>query len=459
MKKQFETASEDLVRYLKKYLRSEFLAWFNVVRYYGILLPILLVGIIVLIVKSSPFPPKEAYLAIGQAGSSYEATARQFQDVFARLGLKLILVETEGLEQGLHQLNADQSPVNASFYIAGSSSAEKYPNLQSLGSFQYSPIWIFYRGEAVNSNDPFEHFAAKRFAIGLKETTTNRIFHKLYKLNHEATDLTPNLLELPHLEAAEQLQAGKIDAMFFVDSMDSPTVQKLLADKSIKFMSFNLAEAYAKKLDYLQILRIPIGSLDIATVYPAQDAQIISSTANLLIEKSLHPAIQWAFIMAAREVNKGKTTFFSEPSFFPRDLDSGFPLSAVASRYYDQGMPQVFKYLPLWLGSIIDNVWVLILGLVAVVYPVYKMIAGFRTFPSKKAMTDIFYDLRDLDEQLMLAKTKAELEYIAQRLDYYDALNVSTWLSAAEVRFYFNIKSQIANLKKVVSTRLEALTS
>jgi len=247
--------------------------------------------------------------------------------------------------------------------------------------------------------------------------------------------------------------------MFFVDSMDSPTVQKLLADKSIKFMSFNLAEAYAKKLDYLQILRIPIGSLDIATVYPAQDTQIISSTANLLIEKSLHPAIQWAFIMAAREVNKGKTTFFSEPSFFPRDLDSGFPLSAAASRYYDQGMPQVFKYLPLWLGSIIDNVWVLILGLVAVVYPVYKMIAGFRTFPSKKAMTDIFYDLRDLDEQLMLAKTKAELEYIAQRLDYYDALNVSTWFSATEVRFYFNIKSQIANLKKVVSTRLEALTS
>ena len=200
-----------------------------------------------------------------------------------------------------------------------------------------------------------------------------------------------------------------------------------------------------------------MGSIDIESVSPPADVRIIASTTNLLIEKSMHPAIQWAFIKAAREINGDRALFFSNQGFFPRQMDFAFPLSPVAKRFYNQGMPQVFDYVPLWLGSIIDNVWVLVLGLIAIVYPLLKAIAGFRTYPSKKAMYDLFYDLRDIDERAIGAQTRDELEALEQKLKYYDALNVSTWLSPTEVRFYFTLKTQINNIRKDIRAKLDML--
>ncbi len=457
MKNYLETVTEDIGRYLRKYSRTEALAWINVVRYYGIILPIILVAIVVMVINSSPFPPKVAYLAVGQTGSSYVGMAKRFHDIFARDGIDLVLVDTEGLGEGLQKLNDDTSAVNASFYTAGSVDATNYPNLVSLGAIQFAPIWIFYRGDEVKTNDPFEYFTDKRFAVGLKGTVTNRLFNQLYQLNQKAAGKTPDFIELTHQEAAEQLIAGKLDAMFYVDNFQSPTVQRLLSDKNIKIMSFNLAEAYARKLPFIESLRIPMGSIDIESVSPPADVRIIASTTNLLIEKSMHPAIQWAFIKAAREINGDRALFFSNQGFFPRQMDVAFPLSPVAKRFYNQGMPQVFDYVPLWLGSIIDNVWVLVLGLIAIVYPLLKAIAGFRTYPSKKAMYDLFYDLRDIDERAIGAQTRDELEALEQKLKYYDALNVSTWLSPTEVRFYFTLKTQINNIRKDIRAKLDML--
>ena len=456
MKKYLETATEDFARYWRKYFRTEAMAWLNVVRYYGIVIPIVVIALIAAVIHSSPLPPGSATLAVGQAGSSYGDISDELRSIFKRHDIDLRLEETTGLEQGLKKLNDARSDVDAAYYLAGSSDAAGYPNLMSLGALQYTPIWLFYRGETVEANDPFQYFADKLMAIGLRETATYRIFHELYDLDrNDARDGARTFLELPHAQAADMLLAGKLDAMVLVDNLQSPTVQRLLGDPDIKVMDFRLAQAYTRKLPYLETLTIPMGSFNIATVKPEKDVRILATYTVLLVEKTMHPAIQWAFLLAAREISSTRTTFFSRPGYFPRNLASSFPLSPVAQRYYENGVPQLFRYMPLWMASIVDNVWVLVLAFFALILPLFRFITGVRTYPSKKGMYDLFYDLRDIDEQAVTASTTKELEALLVRLDYYEGLNHDTWLAPLDVRFYFTIKSQIGNLRRDIRAKLE----
>jgi len=152
-------------------------------------------------------------------------------------------------------------------------------------------------------------------------------------------------------------------------------------------------------------------------------------------------------MLAASEFGKFSQDFFSKPGDFPKYQDSGFPLSPVAKRFYTQGQPAVFDYLPLWLGSIIESAWVVILAFIALIYPMFKWVMGIRSYPSKKFMYKNFIDMRDLDEDIDQAKTKEDVMALMNRLDQLIQSNESRWLSETEVRFYFVKKNLLLGMQ------------
>ncbi len=436
------------IRYFNRYFKRETLAWMRVAIYYAVFTPFLIAGIVGLVMYVKPVGPKTASLAIGQAGSSYGLLAEQYQSIFTSYGLKLDLINTEGLSDGVKALDDPKSVVNASFVTAGFATGKQYPNLVSLGSVQYAPIWLFYKGEKITVDDPFEYFSSKKIGIGLPNTNANKIFRQLLEANQKNALASKSLYELPHVEAAQQLQLGKLDAVFIVDSFNAPVVQSLLKDSDVKIMSFNLADAYVKKFKFLQKLIVPKGSYDLENIKPNEDIVLLSSTTNLLIEKDTHPALQWAFMMAANETGKYTEDFFSQAGAFPKYIDLSFPLSPIAKRFYSQGTPVFFDYLPLWLGSLLDNIWVLILAFVALIYPMFKWLMGVRYYPSKKYLYRNFIALRDLDEDISKVSNKEEAQALLSRLNSLNMVNNAQWLGEAEARFYFTQKGIIQPMQK-----------
>ena len=442
-------------RYFFRYFNREVFAWYRVARYYLIFLPIVIAAVIGLILYVQPLGPRSANLAIGQVGSSYGVLAEKYKSIFSDNGLTLDLIHTQGLSDGVQAVYSPSSNVNASFVTAGFTSAKDYPNLMSLGSVQYAPIWMFYRGEKISTDDPFTYFASKKIAIGLPNTNSNKIFRHLLAANHHHNDHAhTGLIELSHLESAAKLKNGELDALFIVDSYSAPVIQSLLADTNIKVMSFNLADAYVKKFPYLHKMVIPKGSFDLESVRPSEDIILLGSTTNLLIEKETHPAVQWAFLLAANDAGKYSEDFFSEPGTFPKYLDLSFPLSPIAKRFYSQGEPLVFQYFPLSLASLIDDMWIFILAFFALIYPTYKWMTGVRSYPSKKFMYRNFIDLRDLNEDVERAQTKAQAEELMSRLNHLTHVNNTQWLSQEEARFFFNQKNAISTLKKEIEEKI-----
>lgn len=455
--KKIDTVTKNAERYFKRYALREFNAWLSIGRYFAVLIPLILIVIVSIFLYVNPFAPKKAYLAIGQTGSSYGIIGKKFHEIFSKYGIELHLIQTDGLAEGLTNLEDPKSIVNASFATAGSFAAKEYPELVSLGSVQFAPIWFFYRGEKLNIDDPFEYFSKKKIGIGKTETNSNKMFRGALLANQKDAINSTGLLELSHLESVEKLKAGELDAVFIIDSFNAPVIQSLLQDPNIHVLSINLADAYVKKYPFLHKLVIPRGSLNLENILPREDIILLGSTTNLLVEASTHPAIQWAFMLAASEFGKFSQDFFSKPGDFPKYQDSGFPLSPVAKRFYTQGQPAVFDYLPLWLGSIIESAWVMILASIALIYPLFKWILSMRSYPSKKFMYKNFIDMRDLDEEINHIKTKQDIVLLLERVDQLIKSNESRWLSETEVRFYFVKKNILLGMQRELTEKLKSI--
>ena len=455
MIKQLESITIFIRNYVRYDLKRELAAWLKIGQYYLPVIIVAAIGIGSALFFIKPFPDKNTYLAMGQSGSLSDQTGREFAEYFKQRGLELKIQNLAGLETGLQQLDSDSSKINASFVTSGTATRGHHPNLVSLGSVQIAPLWLFYRGARIKTNDPFAFYKDKLISIGAEGTVTNKLFLRLMELNNPGTGVQKNFLQLTHADAAEQLRNGKIDAMFLVDGYNSTVVQSLLNDPNIRLMDFPLADAYVKKLPFLQKLLVPHASISIAQDRPQADITLLGSSVNLLVENNLHPAIQWAFLLAAKDANLKTDHFFSSSAAYPKYQDKSFPLSDVADRFYTTGTPALFNYLPLWLAALIENIWVELVAFFLVILPILKKVFGFRTFTSKRLLARLFWELRYLEDEALNCKSKSELEQVIARLQELEATAAATWIEDQDLRFYFNLSKGVSSSIQAVKKQME----
>lgn len=310
----------------------------------------------------------------------------------------------------------------------------------SLGSIQYSPLWLLYRGEPVRDESAIRHFADKTIAVGTRDNSTQSIFRKIIELHGLSFAGMTNFLELPNVEAAQRLRDGRIDAMFLMDSIDSPLIQTLISNPEIHIFDFRLAEAYTRHLPFLQRLVIPRGALNLKDLYPPADINLLGSTVTLLVESDTHPVIQWIFLKAARHISNERQQFFATPDFFPAYLDRSLPLSDVAKRYYQSGFPPLAKYMPLWLADFIDRVWFDLVAALAVIIPAVRLIGGARQYFSDKVIETAFRQLRLVDDQIAGLTTPEQAAELMQTWEQVNADISDLWVSSENVKNLFSLK-------------------
>ena len=444
--------TNNIINYIRSYfrydLKRESLAWLKIVKFYLPVAVPVVVAVITLFIYIKPIPLAKTYLAIGQGGGIYEQMASSYKTYFATRDLDLEPVKTEGLEAGLQQAHDDASRIDSSFVISGTATAKQFPGLVSLGSVEAAPLWLFYRGKPIHVDDPFEYFSQKRIAVGSEHTVTHKMFTTMMALSNPGIGERSNFLRLTHGDAANKLRKGEIDAMFIVDGFNSPLIQSLLNDPEIHLTDFRLADAYVRKLPYLQKVSIPKASINLSETLPSQEIALLATSVNLLVETTLHPAVQWAFLMAAQDSNLKTQRFFTNVGPYPAYQDKSFPLSPVAERFYKHGVPSFFSYLPLWLAALIDSFWVLLLAIFLIALPLIKKLSGLRSGASEKLLWKHFWELRHLEDLLGNAKTPTATADVIEKLQALESGVSHCWVGAAHLRHYYN-------LKRCVSSSLE----
>ena len=433
-------------------LLKEMRTWHALARNEWPLLLLLALGIVALVNYTRPLPPRTVTMAVGQAGSAHMLIANYYAQFFADRGVELRIVQTEGTGQNLKTI-IENPDVKAGLIVGGAIKKGQYPQLMSLGSIEYEPLWLFYRGPVYDKDDVFQHFSTQKIAIGTGGTATQRILREILALRGIPVDAQANFLVWPHQKAADALIAGEIDAMAVVDGFNSPTIQRLLNTPDIRLYSFKLAPAYIKKLPFLDSVVIPRGSLNVAEVRPPEDVRMVASSLTIVADKDLHPALQLLFLMAADQYGDSREQFFARPDEFPSYKDQSLPLSPIAKSYFDEGPPKGLRFAPFWMASFVDRIWLLILGLLAVGYPLYRLLPNYRHMQSRVELAGNYEELRDIEQSARIARTLGEIDTALADLRQLEKDMDKVTVPEENMRDYYGYWTAINHVLRLISEK------
>src|SRR5262249_47520155 len=147
--------------------------------------------------------------------------------------------------------------------------------LVTLGSISHQPLLVFYR--SATPVRLLSEFKGKRLAVGQVGSGTRSLDLTLLQLNGILPEKDgTTLLDLEAGEAAKALLEGRADAVFLMGDSASPQVMRqLLRAQDVQLMDFVQADAYSRKITYLNKLDIPEGGIDLGSNIPPHTVRLI----------------------------------------------------------------------------------------------------------------------------------------------------------------------------------------
>ena len=358
-----------------------------------------------------PLPPRRISIGCGPPEGANFIFAQAYQEILAKEGITLELRNTAGSAENLKLLGATPGGIDVAFVQGSMKSTAQNTDLVSLGSLFFDPLWIFHRTDLALRRIP--DLKGLRLAVGEEGGGTKVLTMQLLELNGLNSQNT-QILSYGYQKAADMLLKGEVDAAFFVSTHLADHVINLIDSKSVKLMGLERAEAYALLYHYLYVLKVPEGVIDFAANIPPHDLTLVAPTTQLVARPDLHPALINLLLMAAKEVHKFGGDFEREGEFpAPKYLD--FELSPEAERFYKFGPPFLQRYLPFWVAIFVSRMTILLLPLVAVFLPIFKLMPLIYRWRMRSRIYRWYSKLRAIDPERHKQETTERLqEYLVK---------------------------------------------
>jgi TRAP-type uncharacterized transport system substrate-binding protein len=122
-------------------------------------------------------PTNIVVMTTGAKGGAYEAFGQQYKAILARSGVELRLLPSGGSVENLKRLNDPRSGVSVGFLDGGLTNESESPDLNSLGSAFYEPLWFFCRGGIPDAR--LESLRGRKVAIGPEGSATRVVAERL----------------------------------------------------------------------------------------------------------------------------------------------------------------------------------------------------------------------------------------------------------------------------------------
>jgi TRAP transporter TAXI family solute receptor len=378
-------------------------------RLFGPAIALTLAGFIVAYQFVEPAPPSRIAIATGRAEGAYHGFAERYAEILARDGITLEVRATSGSLANLDLLADPASGIDLAFVQGGTGTPAATTDLRSLGSLYFEPLWIFTREQPSPRRIPA--LAGRRVATGGEGSGTRAVALQLLADNG-LTDGVATLLPLGGNEAAEALLAGEVDAAFFVASPKAPVIARLLKAKDIRPMSLARAEAYARRYRFLSRVTLPEGVIDFARNIPDREIALLAPAATLVARAELHPALTVLLLEAAGQVHRAGG-LFETPGAFPAPHHLDFPLNEAAGRYFEYGPPFLQRYMPFWAADLIDRLKVMLLPLVTLLFPLFKIVPPTYRWRVRSRIYRWYRELQTIDDHIGAAGPAYNLERLA----------------------------------------------
>lgn len=359
-----------------------------------------------------PSPPREVEMTTGSTDGAAHQFALRYQAYLKANGVTLQLKPSNGAVQNLERLNAG-TPIG---FIQGglgqqvldAQDAENDTSLRSLGVIGYEPIWMFASPAfAKTLAKGLTPLSGRKVAIGAEGSGTRKVALDLLQ-SYGVTPANATLIADGGVSAANALLAKTIDAVIIIGAPQSPAAQMLLGKQDeAHLVSIEHAEGLTRRFPYMSLVTLKAGSIDPAQDRPRVDITLLTTTANLVIRKDLHPALAYLLLQAAHDVHKSGT-LLNRPGEFPNPRATEFPLAEEAARYYRDGKPFLQRYLPYWAANALQRLLLVLVPLIAIAIPVFRVVPRLFEFKEKNRLYRRYAILLDMERDITSRKLNAE---------------------------------------------------
>lgn len=440
----------NLFRYASIVIKDELRAIRDQFRESKVLLIAFLVCLGGILIYLEPFHDRHIYFGSSYEGGDWYKAAIKSSEFLKKKGLDSEVVVTEGAVDNVNRLIDPNNPINATFTYGMALNEAQRNQIVSLGSVSYDPVWIFYRKDRIPHLESPRDLANYRVSMGPHGSGSyeiGKILMDVYGIQVEGNDhFISDEFEVSH----QRFMDGKTDALIMVATVLDPIVQDILRTPAVELYSFSNADAFDKRFNSFEAVRLPAGSVSIYPQIPARDVSLVATTTSVVVKKDMHPDLQLAFLMTMKQINRSaQNLFFAKRNEFPAYMDPVVPISPVAARFYDYGPPETMRYLPFWIAGFVDRAWLLLLGLVAVFYPLSKLNLHIRKLRFVVHERPFYEELLEIDEMLSMRKlTQEEKDAVWNRLTTINKHAVRHGIPIGEEPHYFDLVNAIYLLRR-----------
>ncbi len=407
-----------------------------------------ILGFVIAFQFVKPAPPKIITIATGDPQGAYYAFAQRYREILSQYGITLNVLSTKGSVENLELLRKAEKGVDIAFIQGGVGDPSSMPELGSLASLYFEPLWVFQRS-GISANR-FTDLQGKRIVVGQEGSGTRALSLTLLKDNGIDEGNT-SLLSWESQKAETLLRFGEVDAAFFVASPKSSFVRNLLATEGLSLLSEERAEAYTRIHRFLNKLILPEGAVDFRENIPQKDVHLLAASATLVIRKDFHPALVDLILQAALEVH-GKGGIFESPYQFPSPEFVDFPIQKEALRYFKSGPPFLQKYLPFWAASLIDRLKVMLLPLLTLFFPLFKIVPPTYRWRVRSRITHWYRELQSVDHMVIDKKDTENLTNCLAELERIDKEVAKVTVPLSYASELYNLRVHIAHIRRLIES-------
>jgi TRAP-type uncharacterized transport system substrate-binding protein len=342
-------------------------------------------------------PPHRLVIATDAPNGAFTQIARSYVSRLAAQGVTLEIVTTNGGVDNVARLDAEGSTVDVAFVNGGVTNAKQSPNLESLGTVAYDPLWVVYRS-SLGDLDGIPKLRGRTIGIGREGSGTQSIARTVLRSCGITSDgVTTLATDDGEAETATRgILTGKLDAAFLMGAPEDPKIRALFGDDRLRVMNVSDAEGLSRNLSFLHALRLPKSTVDLARQQPDRDLSIVASTVTLVARKDVHPALVYLLMSVVDEVHEPPSLLHRENEF-PSDKDTDLPLSPQAEAYFRSGKPFLQRYLPFGLASATERLLKVAVPILLVVLPFVRALPAFNQWRVKRRLALIYRQLLDVE--------------------------------------------------------------
>lgn len=362
-----------------------------------------------------PSPKKEITIATGGKTGNYYRTALEYKKILEKQQVKVNILNSAGSIENIQLLKEGKADI--AFIQNGTITNEDSGNIKSLASIYYEPLWIFYKNDGF-SIDYIVQLFSKKISIGKIGSGTRDLANDILKDNG-IDESNSKILDYSNEEAKEKLLNGEIDAMFIVSSHNSPIIKELLESPKVNILSVKRARAYSRKYTFLEALTLYEGTLDLYKNLPDENINLLSTTANLVVNKDFSEELKRLFLKEIVQVHN-KKDLFAKDNQFPNDLNMILDMDEEAQRYFQYGDTFLEKVFPYWIASNIDRLKILLIPLLTLLFPLFKGFFPLYNWSMRSKIYRWYEQIKEIDKGLSTiekSKYKEELEKVEKLRD------------------------------------------